>query len=113
MIAVPRSQKITPMHLERKAVVYIRQSAPKQVRLNPESQHNQRRLSEWAEQLRWSKERIVILDADLGHSGASTTGRDDFTLLTADVALGYHLWMRNVPACTKQRGLVSAYQGKV
>jgi len=88
-MTVPRSQKITTTHLQRKAVVYIRQSTTKQVRLNPESQHNQRALAERAELLGWPKERIVMLDADLGHSGASTTGRDDFTLLTADVALGH------------------------
>ncbi len=89
MIAVPRSQKITLAHLQRKAVIYIRQSTTKQVRLNPESQRNQRALSERAETLGWPKERIVVLDADLGQSGASTTGRDDFTTLTADVALGH------------------------
>ncbi len=89
MITLPRSQKITPIHLERKAVVYIRQSTTKQVRSNPESQRNQRALSERAQALGWPKERIVVLDADLGQSGASTTGRDDFTTLTADVALGH------------------------
>lgn len=89
MITLPRSQKITPAHLERKAVVYIRQSTTKQVRLNTESQRNQRALVERAEILGWPKERIVVLDADLGQSGTSTSGRDDFTTLTADVALGH------------------------
>jgi len=89
MITVSRSQKITPVHLERKAVVYIRQSTTKQVRTNTESQRNQRALVERAEMLGWPKERIVVLDADLGQSGTSTTGRDDFTTLTADVALGH------------------------
>ena len=89
MITAPRSQKITPVHLQRKAVVYIRQSTTKQVRTNTESQRNQRALVERAEMLGWSKERIVVLDADLGQSGTSTAGRDDFTTLTADVALGH------------------------
>src|SRR6266487_1383739 len=89
MIQPARSLKITPVHLQRKAVIYIRQSTTKQVRTNTESQRNQRALVERAEMLGWSKERIVVLDADLGQSGASTTGRDDFTTLTADVALGH------------------------
>ncbi|HEY6410859.1 MAG TPA: recombinase family protein [Ktedonobacteraceae bacterium] len=89
MITLPRSQKITPVQLERKAVVYIGQSTTKQVRTNPESQRNQRALVERAPALGWTKERIVVLDGDLGQSGTSTTGRDDFTTLTADVALGH------------------------
>jgi DNA invertase Pin-like site-specific DNA recombinase len=89
MISLPRSQKIAPAHLERKAVIYIRQSTTKQVRTNTESQRNQRALVERAQALGWTKERIVVLDADLGQSGTSTTGRDDFTTLTADVALGH------------------------
>ncbi len=84
-----RSLKITPSHLERKAVVYIRQSTPKQVRTNTESQYNQRALVERAQSLGWSQARIVVLDADLGHSAASTQGRDDFTQLAAEVALGH------------------------
>lgn len=89
MIPVPRSLKITPTHLERKAIVYIRQSTPKQVRTNTESQHNQRALVERAQSLGWSPARIIVLDADLGHSAASTEGRDDFTQLAAEVALGH------------------------
>jgi DNA invertase Pin-like site-specific DNA recombinase len=89
MIPIPRSLKITPTHLERQAVIYIRQSTPKQVRLNTESQHNQRALVERARSLGWSEARIVVLDADLGHSAASTQGRDDFTQLAAELALGH------------------------
>jgi len=89
MMPSPRSLKITPTHLERKAVVYIRQSTPKQVRMNTESQHNQRALVERAQSLGWGPSRIVVLDADLGHSAASTEGRDDFTQLAAEVALGH------------------------
>ena len=89
MIPLPRSLKIAPTHLERQAVIYIRQSTTKQVRLNTESQRNQRALVERALALGWAQGRIVVLDADLGQSGASTTGRDDFTQLAADVALGH------------------------
>jgi DNA invertase Pin-like site-specific DNA recombinase len=89
MTTLPRSLKIMPTHLQRKAVVYVRQSTPKQVRTNTESQRNQRALVERAVALGWDQSRIVVLDADLGHSASSTAGRDDFTTLTADVALGH------------------------
>ncbi len=89
MIQPLRSLKITPTHLERKAIVYIRQSSPKQVRLNTESQRNQRALVERAQSLGWSQARIVVLDGDLGQSATSKEGRDDFTQLAADVALGH------------------------
>lgn len=89
MMPLARSLKITPTHLERKAVVYIRQSTPKQVRTNTESQHNQRALVERAQSLGWSSARIEVLDADLGHTATTTEGRDDFTQLAAEVALGH------------------------
>src|SRR5216684_2783631 len=89
MIQPARSLKITPTHLERRAIIYIRQSSPKQVRLNTESQRNQRALVERAQSLGWSQARIVVLDADLGQSATSKEGRDDFTQLAADVALGH------------------------
>src|SRR5260370_10624375 len=89
MIQPVSSLKITPNHLERKAIISIRQSSPKQVRLNTESQRNQRALVERAQSMGWSQARIVVLDADLGQSATSKEGRDDFTQLAADVALGH------------------------
>lgn len=89
MMSAPRSLKIMPTHLERKAVIYIRQSTPKQVRTNAESQHNQRALVERAQSLGWSPARIMVLDADLGHTATTTEGRDDFTQLAAELALGH------------------------
>jgi DNA invertase Pin-like site-specific DNA recombinase len=89
MMLSPRSLKITPTHLERQAVVYIRQSTPKQVRLNTESQHNQRALVERARSLGWAAERITVLDADLGHTASTREGRDDFTHLAAELALSH------------------------
>ena len=81
--------KITTVHLQRLAVVYIRQSSGKQVRQNQESQFNQRALIQRAETLGWHRQRIQVLDRDLGQSGASTEGRDDFKALAAEVALGH------------------------
>jgi len=68
MTTLPRSLKITSTHLQRKAVVYVRQSTPKQVRSNTESQRNQRALVERAVALGWDQSRIVVLDADLGRA---------------------------------------------
>ena len=81
--------KIIPAHLERRALVYIRQSSLKQVRRNLESQLNQRALVDRAHALGWHRERIEILDADLGQSAAHTEGRDAFKTLTAEVALNH------------------------
>jgi DNA invertase Pin-like site-specific DNA recombinase len=80
--------KVQPAHLARKALVYIRQSSPKQVRENVGSQFNQRALVDRARALGWPPERIDVLDGDLGQSGAATAGRQAFQALTAAVALG-------------------------
>ena len=89
MTLIARSPKITATHLERKAVVYIRQSTLKQVQNNTESLHNQRALVERAQAFGWNATRIEVLDADLGHTAATTEGRDDFTQLAAQLALGH------------------------
>jgi DNA invertase Pin-like site-specific DNA recombinase len=81
--------KITTVHLQRLAVVYIRQSTGKQVRQHQESQFNQRALVQRAEDLGWHPQRVQVLDGDLGQSGTSTEGRDDFKALAAEVALGH------------------------
>ena len=74
--------------LERKAVIYIRQSSLKQVRENVDSQLNQRMLVERAKAFGWHLERIEVFDNDLGQSAAAPRSRDDFKALIAEVALG-------------------------
>ncbi len=81
--------KITPRHLERKAVVYVRQSSPKQVREHLDSQLTQRTLVGRAQSLGWHPERIDVFDGDLGQSAAGSQARDDFKALAAEVALGH------------------------
>jgi len=96
MTLIPRSPKITATHLERKAVVYIRQSTLKQVQNNTESLHNQRALVERAQAFGWNATRIEVLDADLGHTAATTEGRNDFTQLAAqlaEAACGHCFWL--------------------
>ena len=71
--------KIRARHLDRLAIVYIRQSHPQQQVRHPESVATQLRLRERIEQWGWPTDRIRVLDGDLGKSGTSTIGRDDFT----------------------------------
>src|SRR5499425_2650530 len=81
--------KITPRHLDRKAVISIRQSSPKQVREHLDSQLTQRTLIHWAAHLGWHPERIDVFDGDLGQSAAGVQERDDLKALAAEVALGH------------------------
>lgn len=81
--------KLTPRHLERKAVIYIRQSSPKQVRDHLDSQLTQRALVERAQSLGWHADRIEVFDGDLGQSATGGQEREDFKALAAEVALGH------------------------
>lgn len=82
------SDLVTPRHLTRSAVIYIRQSTPQQVVSNQESRLLQYALKQRALDLGWQDDDIVIIDSDLGVSGASTKGRDGFKDLAARVSLG-------------------------
>ena len=79
---------ITALHLQRRAMVYIRQSTPSQVENHRESTRRQYALAERARSLGWYPEQITVIDDDLGLSGASTDGRSGFARMTAEVALG-------------------------
>jgi DNA invertase Pin-like site-specific DNA recombinase/predicted DNA-binding transcriptional regulator AlpA/biotin operon repressor len=82
------SDKITVSHLARDAYVYVRQSTPIQVLVNTESLERQYELRERALGLGWPAHQVVVIDADLGQSGARTAGRRGFSELVADVGLG-------------------------
>jgi DNA invertase Pin-like site-specific DNA recombinase len=77
--------KITPEHLARQAVVYIRQSTADQVINNRESQRRQYGLADRARQLGWSE--VVVIDDDLGRSGGGTA-RPGFEKLLAAICEG-------------------------
>jgi len=79
--------KITPSHLSRCAVVYLRQSSAAQVEHNRESTDRQYALAGKARDLGWPDERIVIIDEDLGLSGSGSAARSGFARLTSEVAL--------------------------
>ena len=79
--------KVTPQHLEHDAYLYIRQSTPRQVLENTESTQRQYALRDRAVALGWPRERIHVLDCDLGKSGSQSAGRDGFQKLVSEVAL--------------------------
>src|SRR6202047_374473 len=79
--------KITPSHLARHAIVYLRQSSAAQVEHNRESTDRQYALANKARDLGWPDERIMVIDEDLGLSGSGA--RSGFARLTAEVALAH------------------------
>ena len=79
--------KITPNHLDRQAIVYLRQSSPAQVEHNRESTERQYALASKARELGWPEDRILVIDEDLGLSGSGAVARSGFARLTAEVAL--------------------------
>ena len=76
--------KVRPWHLDRSAVVYVRQSTPQQVAEHQESTARQYALADRAVDLGWPRERVVVSDDDLGKSGQSAEGRPGFQRLLAE-----------------------------
>ncbi len=80
--------KVQAHHLNRQALVYIRQSTPKQVQLNQESTLRQYGLVEQAHSLGWPQGLISVIDDDLGQSGVGSAHRPGFQRLVAAISLG-------------------------
>jgi len=80
--------KITREHLERLAVIYVRQSTLAQVRDHGESTQRQYALTGDAERLGWPAERVMVIDADLGVSGRGGSDRTGFKELVGKVCCG-------------------------
>lgn len=80
--------KVTQDHLNRTAYLYIRQSTLHQVMQNRESTERQYALKNRAQLLGWNLDQIVVIDDDLGQSGARSKDRKGFQRLVADVSLG-------------------------
>jgi DNA invertase Pin-like site-specific DNA recombinase len=83
-----RSELVKSDHLNRKAVIYVRQSTPHQVMSNQESLRLQYALQQRARELGWHEADIDVIDADLGLSGAAASHRQGFKDLVARVTLG-------------------------
>lgn len=82
------SSKVTASHLARSAFLYVRQSTLRQVVENQESTKRQYALRQRAVALGWKAESVVVIDKDLGQSGASAVDREGFQELVTAVSLG-------------------------
>ena len=83
------SGKIKAQHLNRKAIIYIRQSTLQQVQRHQESTRLQYGLADKAVLLGWPRCDIEVIDDDLGCSGSTMAGRQGFQRLVAEVGLDY------------------------
>lgn len=81
--------KILSRHLDRLAIVYVRQSTLQQTQKHQESTRLQYGLVQRAHELGWPRDRIVVIDDDLGRSGSSAEGRPGFQRLVAEVGLDH------------------------
>ncbi len=87
-MAADAAEKVTIDHLRRAAYLYVRQSTLRQVVENTTSTDRQYALRQRAVALGWAAEQVIVIDEDLGRSGASAQGRDGFQRLVADVGMG-------------------------
>jgi DNA invertase Pin-like site-specific DNA recombinase len=81
--------KVTFRQTERLAVVYVRQSTRRQVADHGESTRLQYALVERAVALGWEASRVLVIDDDLGKSGASAVDRAGFQRLVTEISLGH------------------------
>jgi DNA invertase Pin-like site-specific DNA recombinase len=89
LVGAGNQGQITAAHLERLAYIYVRQSSPKQVKHNQESQVLQYQLAQRAEALGWAHERIRVIDTDQATSARNSAYRDGFQELVAEVSLDH------------------------
>ncbi len=82
------AERVTTAHRAKLAYVYVRQSTAGQVRQHQESTQLQYRLVDRAAGLGWPRERITVIDDDLGKSGTSSVERQGFQRLIAEIGLG-------------------------
>ena len=82
-----RGGKVQARHLDRLAIVYVRQSSPQQVQEHRESGRLQYDLRSRAAALGWPADRVVVIDEDQGRSGKTAAGRPGFQRLLAEVGL--------------------------
>ena len=84
-----RSAKVRDHHLDRKAIVYIRQSSPQQVAEHKELTARQYALADVAVALGWPRDRVEIIDADQGRTGQTVEGRHGFQYILAELGLDH------------------------
>jgi len=79
-------EKITKRHLERAAIVYVRQSSTQQVLHNEESRRLQYAMKQRVESFGWRE--VITIDDDMGRSATTTSERSGFQRMVAEVCLG-------------------------
>ncbi len=83
------ASKLHDYHLQRLAIVYVRQSHPQQVVEHVESTARQYALVDRAVALGWARDRVVVIDEDQGQSGQSMVTRLGFQRVLAEVSLDH------------------------
>jgi len=81
-------EKVSAEQLNKEAYLYVRQSTLRQVVENTESTERQYALRQRAIALGWPDDRIVVIDSDLGKSGATAADREGFQRLVTEVGMG-------------------------
>jgi len=84
-----REGKIQSWHLDRLAVVYVRQSTPQQVLDHTESTRLQYGLTQRAVELGWAASRVLVIDEDLGQSASGLVDRPGFQRLVSEIGLDH------------------------
>ena len=84
-----RPVKVQPWHLERLAVVYVRQSSPYQVMFNKESAEVQAGFRNLAIVWGWPADRVIVITDDQAKSGTTADGRLGFQWLLTEVNLDH------------------------
>ena len=79
--------KVRPTHLNRSAVIYVRQSSPQAAEQHAESRRRQYQLVEQAQHLGWKASECVVIDDDQGISGAQSYNRPGYQRLVSMLAL--------------------------
>ena len=97
------TSKIRDVHLDRLAMVYVRQSTPQQVLENRESRERQYALTQFAERLGWPAERVVVIDEDQGQSGKTAAERSGFQRLMTEVTLNHVGMVLGLELCRLSR----------
>jgi DNA invertase Pin-like site-specific DNA recombinase len=89
LVAPILTGKVQSRHLERLAIIYIRQSTLRQVNHNTESTSLQYGLKQRVQQLGWPPERVEVIDEDLATSATTVEGRPGFQRLVAEVGMDH------------------------
>ena len=88
VITTTPDERLTPARRAKLAYIYVRQSSVTQVKHHQESTELQYRLVDRAVDLGWPRERVQVIDEDLGKSGAGRADRQGFQRLIAEIGLG-------------------------